>query len=169
MLWHPMVYKWIQMAMSRYHGWPTVASNSLQIVGRAVELDKQVSPLVTLMVLLIHLIWHLAVQQSPVNTCYFVELIKMRYIFRDHLRWVPTAAEICFTNPFTSFIFGEGNCVPVVRGAGVYQQGLDLCINRLNDNRWVHFFPEGEKLLSHLYRTPLSNWICINGVTMATN
>jgi len=58
-------------------------------------------------------------------------------------RWAPCAAELCFTSPFHVKMFSLGRCVPICRGLGVYQQAVDYCLQRLNANEWVHFYPEG--------------------------
>uniref|UniRef100_A0A0N5C0D5 Tafazzin family protein n=1 Tax=Strongyloides papillosus TaxID=174720 RepID=A0A0N5C0D5_STREA len=61
----------------------------------------------------------------------------------SRFRFVLAASNICFTNPTFTVFFSSGRCVPCVRGEGVFQQGVDFCIEKLNENEWVHVFPEG--------------------------
>ena len=35
-------------------------------------------------------------------------------------------------------VFALGRCVPCVRGEGIFQRGVDECINALSRNQWVH-------------------------------
>eukprot|EP00842_Homolaphlyctis_polyrhiza_P001708 jgi/Hompol1/2538/HPOL_002948-RA len=58
------------------------------------------------------------------------------------MRWSLGAKEICFKNPVRSWFFSAGQVLPIVRGDGIYQPSMNKAIELLNDNRWVHVFPE---------------------------
>ncbi|KAL2941037.1 Tafazzin [Bienertia sinuspersici] len=63
----------------------------------------------------------------------------------QNLRWTLCATDRCFKNPITSAFFRSVKVLPVSRGDGIYQKGLDLAVNKLNDGGWVHIFPEGSR------------------------
>eukprot|EP01119_Soliformovum_irregulare_P004532 TRINITY_DN1556_c0_g1_i2.p1 TRINITY_DN1556_c0_g1~~TRINITY_DN1556_c0_g1_i2.p1 ORF type:complete len:191 (-),score=34.13 TRINITY_DN1556_c0_g1_i2:18-590(-) len=81
------------------------------------------------------------------------------------------AREILFTNPFYRFFFGwAGRAIPIVRGAGINQEGVYTALDKLNQGEWVHIFSEGKvnqtgkmhalrwgigKLVAEAKRTPI--------------
>lgn len=72
-------------------------------------------------------------------------ILKFRNLFsRKTMRWSLAAHDICFTNSWHSYFFMLGKCIPVVRGSGVYQPAVDLCIERVKKGDWLHIFPEGK-------------------------
>ena len=72
-------------------------------------------------------------------------------------RWIAADALNFFGTPFRAAVFNAGRCVPVVRGAGIDQPGMNFLIERLNEGDWVHIFPEGgrSKDLHRRLKTPL--------------
>lgn len=71
-------------------------------------------------------------------------VLPLRHVLNiDNIRWALAAHNICFTNRVFSWFFARGKCIPVVRGAGVYQKAVDFSIQQLNQGQWVHIFPEG--------------------------
>lgn len=63
----------------------------------------------------------------------------------QNLRWTLCASDRCFKNPATSAFFRSVKVLPVSRGDGIYQKGLDMAISKLNNGGWVHIFPEGSR------------------------
>ncbi|EOY11503.1 hypothetical protein QUC31_009457 [Theobroma cacao] len=63
----------------------------------------------------------------------------------QNLRWTLCASDRCFSNPVTSAFFRSVKVLPVSRGDGIYQKGMDMAISKLNSGGWVHIFPEGSR------------------------
>lgn len=59
------------------------------------------------------------------------------------LRWVASDALNFFGTPLKGLLFSAGKCVPIVRGAGPDQLGMNFLAERLRLGDWVHVFPEG--------------------------
>ena len=72
-------------------------------------------------------------------------------------RYTLAAHDICFTTALHTKFFSLGRCIPCVRGTGVFQQGVDHCIDMLNENGFAFCNYFGEltnnfQLGSHLSR-----------------
>jgi len=72
-------------------------------------------------------------------------------IMSNKMRWALAANDICFTNPFCAHFFMLGQCVPTIRGAGVYQEAVKFGVELLSKGKWLHIFPEGRVNMSKTY------------------
>jgi len=59
------------------------------------------------------------------------------------MRWTLGASNILFPNPVYGKFFELGKCIKIVRGDGIYQEGMNTVIDRLTEGQWLHIYPEG--------------------------
>ncbi|ELT96069.1 hypothetical protein CAPTEDRAFT_20462 [Capitella teleta] len=81
-------------------------------------------------------------------------VLPTRILVRNNhlMRWSVAAQDVCYKRSIFTWFFSRGRCVPVIRGVGVYQRGIDFCIEKLNQGEWVHIFPEGYVNPDNTYR-----------------
>lgn len=98
---------------------------------------------------------HVSLFDDPLLTANFTSA---RY---DGIRWVASDAINFFGSWWKAWIFTAGRCVPVVRGAGIGQDGFYFLRDRLAEGAWVHVFPEGGRTrdAQALMRTPFKSGI----------
>lgn len=72
------------------------------------------------------------------------------------IRWSAAAVEICFSKPWHSTFFSLGKTFPIIRGIGVNQPGMEFAAGLLNNNQWLHLFPEG-KVMRDQQQNVISN------------
>ncbi|XP_043711512.1 tafazzin [Telopea speciosissima] len=115
--------------------------NHIQIYGgeklhQALQQRPEGKPLITVSN-------HVASMDDPLV---IASLLPPSFMLDAHrLRWTLCATDRCFKNPVTSAFFQCVKVLPVSRGDGVYQKGLDMALSKLNSGGWVHIFPEGSR------------------------
>ncbi|KAJ2553761.1 Lyso-phosphatidylcholine acyltransferase [Coemansia sp. RSA 1933] len=62
----------------------------------------------------------------------------------DYTRWTLGARELLYTNPAMNGFFALGQTIPTVRGAGIHQLAVEIGLQKLRENKWVHVFPEAK-------------------------
>jgi len=71
--------------------------------------------------------------------------LKNKHLTNNSLmRWALAAHDICFSNKFHALFFAFGKSIPIVRGDGPNQPGMDFALDRLNEGSWLHLYPEGK-------------------------
>ncbi|CAI5504343.1 unnamed protein product, partial [Closterium sp. Naga37s-1] len=75
---------------------------------------------------------------------------RLRFSDPHKCRWTLTARDICFTHPFTAYLFRLAKCIPIDRHGGIYQPGMTEAVQRLSAGGWLHIFPEGRITQEHV-------------------
>jgi monolysocardiolipin acyltransferase len=60
------------------------------------------------------------------------------------MRYTLAAEEILFPNALFAWYGESARAIPVVRGNGIDQRGVDVALNVLNSGGWIHVFSEGK-------------------------
>jgi len=60
------------------------------------------------------------------------------------LRWGLGAHNVCFKKPSHGTFCALSRIIPVIRGGGVYQRGVDMILEKMDKGEWAHVFPEGK-------------------------
>lgn len=92
-------------------------------------------------------------------------------LFRDSYttRWSLGASDIIFKNAYVartpacsyslfSAFFRKGQTLETFRGQGIFQPALDQALQKLDETRWLHIFPEGAVNLTHTTRMRRFKW-----------
>lgn len=71
-------------------------------------------------------------------------LVSSKMIFNQTmLRFSICAKDMCFKNRLLSETFFLFKALPIERGGGTEQRGMEIIYKKLKEKNWVHIFPEG--------------------------
>uniref|UniRef100_A0A1B0GBS5 Tafazzin family protein n=1 Tax=Glossina morsitans morsitans TaxID=37546 RepID=A0A1B0GBS5_GLOMM len=78
----------------------------------------------------------------PTHIPYDIDWIFPRMLRPSGFWYVVSQITIFAVGLFSKIVLGK--CIPIIRGSGVHQSAVDLCIQKLKLGEWVHVFPEGK-------------------------
>jgi len=88
---------------------------------------------------------HTSNHASTIDDPFLWGLLPFRLLFdSSKLRWSLGAKELLFNNALYSWYFRAGRVIPIVRGAGLNQEGVLTTLEKLERGEWIHIFPEGK-------------------------
>ncbi|CAG9463138.1 unnamed protein product [Pedinophyceae sp. YPF-701] len=86
---------------------------------------------------------HAAALDDPLVTAAVLPLDKL--LRADDVRWTLCATDRCFKTSLMARMFRAVKVLPVERGVGLHQPGMEAAQKLLADGEWVHIFPEGTR------------------------
>jgi len=91
---------------------------------------------------------HISVLDDP---CALSAAMPLRtFLNAGTTRWTLGASDICFKNPVQGAFFRKGQVIETFRSsadpkkAGIYQDAIDEAIQKLDQGKWLHVFPEAK-------------------------
>jgi monolysocardiolipin acyltransferase len=69
----------------------------------------------------------------------------------EGVRWQLGAVDRCFHRPWLGAMLQYAKVLPIWRGQGMHQLGMQLAVERLNKGDWIHLFPEGTRSLDGVH------------------
>jgi monolysocardiolipin acyltransferase len=82
---------------------------------------------------------------STVDDPLIFGVLPTRILFNsEKMRWALGAAEITHRNALYQWFFSTGQVLPIRRGEGVFQPGMNDALCLLERGQWLHVFPEGK-------------------------
>jgi len=98
---------------------------------------------------------HVTTIDDPAAVAVFLKPSELTWGVRENVRWTLCATDRCFKNKVVGQVLRWGKVLPVERGKGVHQPGMDAVVELLDQGEWVHVFPEGRRSRDGRLQRPL--------------